>query len=225
MVFFTFILTLQLLSSQDYISMRTEMVEEQIIKRGITHSATIDALKTVPRHLFVPSDLQIYAYHDRPLPIGHNQTISQPYIVAYMTEMLNLKSSDKVLEIGTGSGYQAAVLSKIVKEVYTIEIVPQLGKQAETTFKNNNYTNIGCRIGDGYHGWEEHHPFDAIIITAAPLQVPEKLLNQLKEGGQLIAPIEKNGQQYLTLYTKTKNKIKTKQLIAVRFVPFTRHKD
>ncbi|WP_430815574.1 protein-L-isoaspartate(D-aspartate) O-methyltransferase [Carboxylicivirga sp. RSCT41] len=209
---------------QNYTSMRANMVENQIINRGITHQATIDAMHKVPRHMYVPDEFQSFAYDDRPLPIGNSQTISQPYIVAYMTEKLNLKSSDKVLEIGTGSGYQAAILAEIVKEVYTIEIIKPLGLRAASTLKDQGYTNVHCRIGDGYHGWKEQAPFDAIIITAAPPEVPEALFDQLTDKGQLIAPVEENGQQFLILYTKSKNKIKSKRLLAVRFVPFTRDK-
>jgi protein-L-isoaspartate(D-aspartate) O-methyltransferase len=205
--------------------MRANMVENQIIQRGISHPATILAMQKVPRHVYVPDEFQQFAYDDRPLPIGNNQTISQPYIVAYMTEQLNLQPSDKVLEIGTGSGYQAAILAEIVKEVYTIEIIKPLGLRAATTLKNEGYENVYCRIGDGYHGWEKQQPFDAIIITAAPPEVPQALFDQLSEKGQLIAPVEENGQQYLKLYTKSKNKIKSKRLLAVRFVPFTRDKE
>lgn len=210
---------------QNYTSMRANMVENQIIQRGISHPATILAMQKVPRHVYVPDEFQQFAYDDRPLPIGNNQTISQPYIVAYMTEQLNLQPSDKVLEIGTGSGYQAAILAEIVKEVYTIEIIKPLGLRAATTLKNEGYENVYCRIGDGYHGWEKQQPFDAIIITAAPPEVPQALFDQLSEKGQLIAPVEENGQQYLKLYTKSKNKIKSKRLLAVRFVPFTRDKE
>ncbi|MCG8580942.1 MAG: protein-L-isoaspartate(D-aspartate) O-methyltransferase [Bacteroidales bacterium] len=209
---------------QNYTSMRANMVENQIISRGITHQATIAAMQKVPRHMYVPDEFQTFAYDDRPLPIGNNQTISQPYIVAYMTEQLNLKPSDKVLEIGTGSGYQAAILAEIVNKVFTIEIIKPLGQRAATTLKNEGYTNVFCRIGDGYHGWKEQQPFDAIIITASPPEVPEALFNQLSDKGQLIAPVEENGQQFLVLYTKSKNKIKSKRLLAVRFVPFTRDK-
>ncbi|MCU4155720.1 protein-L-isoaspartate(D-aspartate) O-methyltransferase [Carboxylicivirga sp. A043] len=211
------------LTFQNYTDMRANMVENQIIKRGISNPATITAMQKVPRHLFVPDELQPFAYDDRPLPIGNNQTISQPYIVAYMTEQLELQPGDKVLEIGTGSGYQAAILAEIVEEVYTIEIIKQLGLRAASTLKNQGYSNVFCRIGDGYHGWKENEPYDAIILTAAPSNVPKALFEQLDEEGQLIAPIEKNGQQYLILYTKEKNKIKHKRLLAVRFVPFTRN--
>ncbi len=211
--------------TQNYKSMRNDMVEQQIVARGITDSSVLDAMQTVPRHLFIPDQLQSLAYQDRPLPIGMDQTISQPYIVAYMTESLHLNPDDVVLEIGTGSGYQAAVLAEIVKEVYSIEIVTSLAKQAEFTLKQLEYSNVHVKAGDGYHGWKEHAPYDAIIITAAPLSVPPELINQLAEGGRLIVPEEKNNQQYLTLYTKNKSKVKSKRLLAVRFVPFTRTKE
>lgn len=203
-------------------SMRMEMVNNQLIARGIKGQLTLQAMSKVERHLFVPHFLQTYAYEDRPLPIGYNQTISQPFIVAYMTEQLQLDQDDKVLEIGTGSGYQAAVLAEIAKEVYTIEIVKPLGLQADSTLKANGYNNVTCKIGDGYHGWKNHAPYDAVIITAAPNKVPEALFDQLAEEGRMIVPVEKNNQQYLMLYTKKNNKIKGKKLLAVRFVPFTR---
>ncbi|MBR8534907.1 protein-L-isoaspartate(D-aspartate) O-methyltransferase [Carboxylicivirga sediminis] len=202
--------------------MRVRMVEEQIISRGITDTDVIKALKNVPRHAFVPSELQQFAYEDRPLPIGYNQTISQPYIVAYMTELLNLSPKDKVLEIGTGSGYQAAILAEVAKEVYTIEIVKPLGTQATHTLDSLGYENVYCKIGDGYHGWEEHQPYDAIMLTAAPESIPEPLINQLKEGGSIIAPIKTGFHQQLIIYHKKNGKLRSKQLIAVRFVPFTR---
>ncbi len=205
--------------------MRTEMVYSQIVSRGITNTTVIEAFSTVPRHLFVPFDLQQFAYDDRPLPIGYNQTISQPYVVAYMTEQLRLSPDDKVLEVGTGSGYQAAILAEVVKDVYTIEIVKALGKQAASTLRELGYDNVHCKVGDGYHGWAEHQPYDAIMLTAAPEDIPTPLVEQLKEGGHLIAPIKTFQHQYLMLYTKKNGKLKSKQLIGVRFVPFTREDD
>ncbi len=198
------------------------MVNEQIIHRGITSPKVIHALRIVPRHLFVPNEQQAFAYDDRPLPIGYQQTISQPYIVAYMTEQLRLSKNDKVLEIGTGSGYQAAILAEIAKEVYTIEIVKPLGLLAARTLDSLEYNNVFCKIGDGYHGWQEHQPYDAIILTAAPGEVPEPLILQLNEGGRLIAPVENYGHQQLILYNKKNGKLIRKELIGVRFVPFTR---
>ncbi len=198
------------------------MVNEQIINRGISSPKVINALRIVPRHLFVPNEQQAFAYDDRPLPIGYQQTISQPYIVAYMTEQLRLSKNDKVLEIGTGSGYQAAILAEIAKEVYTIEIVKPLGLLAARTLDSLEYNNVFCKIGDGYHGWQEHQPYDAIILTAAPGEVPEPLILQLNEGGRLIAPVENYGHQQLILYNKKNGKLIRKELIGVRFVPFTR---
>ncbi|MCT4648287.1 MAG: protein-L-isoaspartate(D-aspartate) O-methyltransferase [Carboxylicivirga sp.] len=215
---------LLLLTLQNTDSMRTEMVNTQLINRGIKCELTLKAMSQVERHQFVPYNLQSFAYDDRPLPIGFNQTISQPYIVAYMTEQLQLKKDDKVLEIGTGSGYQAAVLAEIAKNVYTIEIVKPLGLQADSVLKMLDYENIHCKIGDGYHGWLKHAPYDAIIITASPEEVPNALFEQLAEGGRMIVPVELTHQQYLMLYTKKNNKIRSKKLLAVRFVPFTRSK-
>lgn len=211
--------------TQDYDWMRTRMVEEQIISRGITDTTVINAFKRVPRHLFVPAELQQFAYEDRPLPIGYSQTISQPYIVAYMTEELNLSPKDKVLEIGTGSGYQAAILAELTKEVYTIEIVKALGKQAASTLNSLGYQNVHCKIGDGYHGWEKHQPYDAIMLTAALDNIPEPLVEQLREGGTIIAPVKTGYQQQLIIYHKKNGKLKSKKLIGVRFVPFTREAD
>ena len=199
------------------------MVNRQIAARGITDAATLQAMRTVPRHLFVPDDYSKEAYDDRPLPIGHGQTISQPYIVAYMTSVLGLKKSDKVLEIGTGSGYQAAVLAEIVDRVYTVEIVEPLGKQAEGRLADM-YDNVEVRIADGYYGWETHAPYDAIIVTAAAGQIPPPLIEQLKDGGKMIIPVGSPYQvQQLMLVEKTTDgKLKTTSLMPVRFVPFVR---
>ena len=199
---------------------RRAMVEEQIIARGIKDSLVLNAMMKVERHLFVPENLKSVAYNDEPLPIGRGQTISQPYIVAYMTEALNLKGGEKVLEIGTGSGYQAAVLAEIVDEVYTIEIVESLSKQAEKLLKLLGYHGVNCRAGDGYKGWEEEAPFDAIIVTAAPPRIPAPLLDQLKEGGRMILPVGTWFQELIRV-VKTNNKIKKERLIPVRFVPMT----
>lgn len=208
---------------QNYQTMRTEMVSNQIKARGVNDPAVLRAMENVERHKFVPDDIKHLAYEDTPLPIGYQQTISQPYIVAYMTEQLQLKAEDKVLEIGTGSGYQAAILAAIVKEVYTVEIVKALGLQARSVLKEEGFTNIKCKIGDGYHGWKEHAPYDAIIVTAAPQEIPKELLNQLAEGGRLIIPVEDSyNRQQLVLYKKANDKIKKKYLLPVRFVPFTR---
>ena len=199
------------------------MVAYQLKNRDITDTATLNAMMSVPRHQFVPDHLKKLAYEDGPLPIGEGQTISQPYIVAFMTQSLDLKPHYKVLEIGTGSGYQAAVLAEIADAVFTIEIVKKLGLAAKNRLKKIGYTNIEVKIGDGYHGWPEEGPFDAIIVTAGAESVPAALLEQLKEGGQLIIPLgPPNSVRQLVLATKKNGKVKTKNLMAVRFVPFTR---
>ena len=207
-------------------SMRQKMVQEQIINRGITDENVIDAMLTVPRHYFVPQIHKSKAYFDCPLPIGYNQTISQPYIVAFMTEKLQLHPDDKVLEIGTGSGYQAAILSQIVDSVFTIEIINELATISHQKLKTAGYANVYFKAGDGYNGWPEHAPFNAIIVTAAPDQVPQPLLDQLAEGGRLIIPVgPTHNIQHLKIYKKEKGKIKQKNLLAVRFVPFIRDSD
>ncbi len=207
----------------DYKSQRANMVAYQLKNRDITDTATLNAMMSVPRHQFVPDHLKKLAYEDGPLPIGEGQTISQPYIVAFMTQSLDLKPHYKVLEIGTGSGYQAAVLAEIADAVFTIEIVKKLGLAAKNRLKKIGYTNIEVKIGDGYHGWPEEGPFDAIIVTAGAESVPAALLEQLKEGGQLIIPLgPPNSVRQLVLATKKNGKVKTKNLMAVRFVPFTR---
>lgn len=214
-----------LLSAQEktYKMERERMVKRQIIERGITDSLTILAMNKIPRHLFVPSHLAEKAYNDGPLPIGYNQTISQPYIVAYMTSFLELEKKDKVLEIGTGSGYQAAVLSEIVDSVFTIEIVGELAKLAQEKFEILDLKNIRVKQGDGYFGWPEHAPFDKIIITAAAEEIPPILIEQLKEGGKMILPVGPEfSVQNLVLVEKKNGKIITKNLLSVRFVPFTR---
>ncbi len=209
-----------------YAELRKDMVERQIRNRGITHQATLNAMMEVPRHEFVPDNQKPYAYEDRPLSIGSNQTISQPYIVAYMTEAIDPEKSGKVLEIGTGSGYQAAVLAEIVDKVYTIEIIPELAARAKDTFERLGYGNIYARTGDGYAGWPEEGPFDAIIVTAAPEEVPSPLIEQLKEGGRMIIPVGPVYRvQYLQLLTKKNGKLKVQNLLPVRFVPFTRDED
>jgi protein-L-isoaspartate(D-aspartate) O-methyltransferase len=203
-----------------YDKMRLSMVEEQIERRGISDEKVLEAMRQVPRHEFVPDHLKKYAYADEPLPIGEDQTISQPYIVAYMTESLHLKESDKVLEIGTGSGYQAAVLAEIVDTVYTIEIVDILAKSASKTLERLEYENIFVKGGDGYKGWPDHAPFDAIIITAAPTKVPQPLLEQLKMGGRMILPLGDYSQE-LVLIEKRADGYDEQKLLPVRFVPMT----
>jgi len=203
-----------------YDKMRNKMVEDQIEKRGVSDSKVLNAMRNVPRHEFVPDHLKKYAYADEPLPIGEDQTISQPYIVAYMTEYLNLEAGHKVLEIGTGSGYQAAVLAEIIDTVYTIEIVDVLATKANQTLERLGYENIFVKGGDGYKGWPEHAPFDAIIITAAPTKIPQPLLQQLKIGGHMILPLGDYSQE-LVLIEKRKDDYKQEKLLPVRFVPMT----
>jgi protein-L-isoaspartate(D-aspartate) O-methyltransferase len=214
---------LPLILAQDYTRLRDEMVRTQIKSRGVKDSATLAALHKVPRHSFVPADQAAYAYEDHPLPIGYGQTISQPYIVAYMTEIIKPKPGQKVLEIGTGSGYQAAVLAEIVSKVYTVEIIEDLGKQAANRLKNLNYKNVEVKIADGYYGWKEHAPFDAIVVTAAAEYIPPPLKEQLKDGGRMIIPV---GSPYMTqqlmLIEKTGNRYRTTSKMAVSFVPFKR---
>ena len=203
---------------------RLQMVETQIKSRGITDSNVIEAMQIVERHKFVPESLANYAYTDAPLDIGYGQTISQPYIVAFMTSTINVDKTAKVLEIGTGSGYQAAILGKICKEVYSVEIVEELAAQAKTLLENLSYKNVHVRSGDGNEGWPQKAPFDAILITAAAGQIPLTLLSQLKVGGHMIMPIEEDRiNQNLVLITKTDNKNNFIQelLLPVRFVPLT----
>lgn len=212
-----------LFALDDFKRQREEMVSYQIEKRGIKEKSVLQALKNVPRHLFVSNDLQSLAYTDRPLPIGYGQTISQPYIVALMTELLNLKAGDKVLEIGTGSGYQAAILSEITKEVYTVEIIEELGKSAKKRLKDLGYKSIKCKIGDGYYGWKKYAPFDRIMVTAAATHIPPSLIRQLKKGGKMCIPV---GNPFLTqnliLIEKDKEgNLKTRNILPVRFVPLT----
>jgi protein-L-isoaspartate(D-aspartate) O-methyltransferase len=194
------------------------MVQEQIAARGVRDSRVLAAMKKVPRHAFVPEGLQSVAYSDQPLPIGHGQTISQPYVVAFMSEALELKAKDRVLEIGTGSGYQAAVLAELAREVYSIEIVEPLARQAEERLRRLGYTNVTLRVGDGYRGWPEAAPFDAIMVTAAPDHVPQPLVDQLREGGRLIVPVGRFSQDLVRI-RRTDKGIKKEYLLPVRFVP------
>jgi len=204
-------------------AVRHRMVKTQIEARGVNNNAVIDAMKKVQRHLFVPKEYQDEAYNDYPLPIGHGQTISQPYIVAYMTDVLKPGSKMKALEIGTGSGYQAAILAEIVDKIYTIEIVPELATEATERLKKLGYKNIVCKYGDGYKGWPEYAPFDIIIVTAAADKIPQPLIDQLAENGRLVIPVGKpSAVQELQLIVKKKGKIETKNLTYVRFVPFKR---
>jgi protein-L-isoaspartate(D-aspartate) O-methyltransferase len=202
---------------------RREMVEDQIRARGVKDRRVLEAMRKVERHLFVPSHLRHLAYEDFPLPIGEGQTISQPYIVALMTELLALKGTERILEIGTGSGYQAAILAELVKEVYTIEILEPLAKQSERLFRELNYRNIKVKLGDGFLGWSEFSPFDGIIVTCAPDKIPSPLLEQLAEGGRLVIPVGALRQE-LKLVRKVKGKIQEEDIIPVRFVPMLREK-
>lgn len=205
----------------DFKELREGMVRYQIEERGITDKGVLEAMRKVERHRFVPLSIQHLAYEDMPLPIGEGQTISQPYIVALMTEVLQLKGKEKVLEIGTGSGYQAAILAELAKEVYTIEILPGLANRAEELLKELGYKNIKVKCGDGYLGWAEFAPFDCIIVTCAPPEIPQSLIEQLKDGGSMVLPVGTEFQK-LKLLLKENGKVKEKDIIPVRFVPMLR---
>ena len=202
---------------------RDKMVRVQIIDRGITDSLVLKAMRKVPRHKFVPDEYANEAYDDNPLPIGYGQTISQPYIVAYMTEAVKPDQTKRALEVGTGSGYQAAILAEIVSKVYSIEIIPELASESAERLKKMGYKNIIVKYGDGYAGWKENSPFDIIIITAAAEQIPQPLVDQLAENGRLVIPIgAPTAVQELILLEKKNGKIEKKRLTFVRFVPFKR---
>jgi len=205
--------------SQDYDAERSSMVDQQILNRGIRNPRVLDAMRSAERHHFVPEQYRHMAYSDRPLPIGHQQTISQPYIVALMTDYLNLKEGEKVLEIGTGSGYQAAVLAELVDQVYSVEIVEELAHRARKTLDELDYDNVHIRIGDGYKGWKEHAPYDAIIVTASPSDIPPPLKDQLAEGGRMVIPVGGPVFQKLLLLRKKEGKVKQTDVTSVRFVP------
>jgi protein-L-isoaspartate(D-aspartate) O-methyltransferase len=194
------------------------MVESQIRRRGINDARVLDVMRTTPRHLFVPNSVRRFSYEDGALPIGYSQTISQPIVVATMTEALRLKPTDRVLEIGTGSGYQAAILSKLASQIYTIEIVKPLAEQARRTLSALGYRNVFVRSGNGYLGWPEKAPFDAIIVTAAPDEVPQTLINQLADNGRMVIPVG-TGLQSLIRLTKQGTRIKKEELLPVMFVP------
>jgi protein-L-isoaspartate(D-aspartate) O-methyltransferase len=201
---------------------RSSMVARQLASRDIEHPRVLEVMGQVPRHLFVPESMRAFAYQDSPLPIGLNQTISQPYIVALMTQLAQPFENMKALEIGTGSGYQAAVLSRLVKEVYTVEIIPELADRAKSTLNECGYENVFIRQGDGYQGWPENGPFDIVLVTAAAETIPEPLIDQLAEGGRLIMPVgEVGGIQVLTRLTKKDGKIREERVLGVRFVPLT----
>jgi len=204
----------------DWAAMRQRMVEEQIESRGVRDPAVLRSMRTVARHAFVPQEYRNQAYGDTPLPIGESQTISQPYIVALMTELLEVGPGSKVLEIGTGSGYQAAVLGAMGVHVYSIEIRPQLCERAAKTLKAQGYSTVEVRCGDGYAGWPEEAPFDGVIVTAAPERVPEPLLEQLKDGGRLVIPVGSFYQELMVI-TRSGDAFKERSVIPVRFVPMT----
>jgi protein-L-isoaspartate(D-aspartate) O-methyltransferase len=212
------------LNEDNYSRQRKTMVEQQIKDRGIHNKKVLAALMSVPRHKFVPEEYKNYSYDDRPLPIGYDQTISQPFIVAYMTEILDPDSTKKVLEIGTGSGYQAAILSLLYKDVYTVEIIEALGKRAKRVFDEEGYDNIKVKIGDGYQGWKEYAPFNAIIVTCAPANIPQPLVDQLAEGGKMIIPVGEHFNQVLYLLEKINGKIRKTETLPVVFVPMMREK-
>lgn len=209
-----------------YSELRKKMLKDQIIARGVKNVDVLSVMSEVPRHMFIDKTQRSSAYSDGPLPIGHGQTISQPYIVAFMTELLKPDSHHIVLEIGTGSGYQAAVLAKLVKHVYTIEIIPDLGHSALTTLNLLGYNNISVKIGDGYNGWPEQAPFDRIIITAAPEETPQILLDQLKPGGRMVIPVgpQWKGQELLLIEKDLIGKEIQKKTLPVRFVPMVHEK-
>ena len=214
-------------TSWEHQRLRTRMVEQQIAARDVSAPAVLDAMRAVPRHRFAPDHPPELAYSDRPLPIGRDQTISQPYIVARMTELVQPSTADRVLEIGTGSGYQAAVLAEIVDSVYTIEIIPELARTARARLDTLGYDNVTVRTGDGYKGWPERAPFDAIVVTAAPEEIPPPLLDQLAPGGRMIVPVGPTGRtQRLTLVVKSADGQITRRAVApVRFVPFLRESE
>jgi len=197
------------------------MVEQQIAARGISDAATLAAMRMVPRHEFLPLRLRSEAYADYPLPIGHGQTISQPYVVAFMTQAIRPQPGEKILEIGSGSGYQAAVLAEMGADVYTIEIVKPLAEMSRQTLQRLGYKNAHVLLGDGYRGWPEHAPFDAIIVTCAPDKIPAPLVEQLRDGGRMIIPVGSGMNQELVLLRKTGDKIEQQSVLPVRFVPMT----
>ncbi len=203
--------------------LREKMVSEQIVARGVRDRNVLHAMRVVPRHLFVPQGEERFAYEDHAVPIGYGQTISQPYIVAYMTEVARVRSDFRVLEVGAGSGYQAAVLAQIAKDVYTIEIVAELAQQAQARLRHAGYDNVSIKHADGYYGWSEHAPFDVIVVTAAASHIPPPLIEQLKDGGRMIIPVGSPYMiQMLVLVTKDGDQVRTQNLLPVRFVPLTR---
>jgi protein-L-isoaspartate(D-aspartate) O-methyltransferase len=216
--------SLMMCEAQDSTAARERMVREQMEARGVEDRRVLAAMRATPRHLFVPKGLERRAYEDTPLPIGYGQTISQPYIVASMSEMLEVGPGDRVLEIGTGSGYQAAVLAQLAKEVFSIEIVPELGKQSEILLKQLGHNNVQVKIGDGYKGWPEKAPFDRIILTAAPPEIPQSLVDQLKIGGRLVAPEGQAWQELVVIDKDASGKTKRRTAYGVQFVPMVKGK-
>ena len=200
-------------------SSREQMVRQQIASRGITNQRVLEALRKVERHLFVPGNMAVSAYDDRPLPIGFGQTISQPYIVAFMTEAVDRPGVKKVLEIGTGSGYQAAILAELFDSVFTVEIVAGLGQQAKKLLAAQGYSNLKVRIADGYQGWPQHSPYQAIVVTCSPTHVPAPLVEQLDEGGRMIIPVGERYNQELVILTKKDGRLKQTAVLPVLFVP------
>jgi len=209
-------------TTADFALQRQQMVEQQLKPRGINDVRVLAAMAKVPREEFIPVDARAGAYEDGPLPIGYDQTISQPYVVAFMTEQLRPKQGDRVLEIGSGSGYQAAILAELMAEVYTMEIVGPLAKTAEATLQRLGYQNVHIKVGDGYKGWPEEAPFDAIIVTCAPENVPQPLVDQLKDGGRMVIPVGERFAQQLYLLEKKNGQLKESATLPVRFVPMLR---
>ncbi|MFH1852806.1 MAG: protein-L-isoaspartate(D-aspartate) O-methyltransferase [Candidatus Neomarinimicrobiota bacterium] len=211
----------------DFTTMRQQMVRRQISGRGVEDRAVLQAMAAVPRHLFVPAAERRHAYDDTPLQIGYDQTISQPYIVAFMTELLDVGPGDKVLEIGTGSGYQAAVLARLARQVYSIEIVPELGRSAAARLDSLGYKNVSVKIGDGYRGWPDAAPFDRIIVTAAPEEIPPRLIEQLKPSGKMVLPCGSQWwvQDLLVVDKDQHGRITTSVVTSVRFVPMIHGRD
>jgi len=209
-------------SGDEFVRARRAMIERDLVARGIRDARVLEAMGAIERELFVPEKLRGFAYEDRPLPIGAGQTISQPYMVAFMTELLSLKGTERVLEIGTGSGYQTAVLGKLAAQVYSIEIIPQLSERAKILLDRLGFDNVHLKVGDGFFGWEEASPFDAIVVTAAAPKIPEPLWRQLREGGRLILPLGAERQrQRLVRVTKSDGKQVVEELSGVVFVPLT----
>ncbi|HZS18936.1 MAG TPA: protein-L-isoaspartate(D-aspartate) O-methyltransferase [Candidatus Udaeobacter sp.] len=208
-------------ASPDFAAERRQMVQQQLVTRGITDARVLAAMAKVPREEFVPAESRAGTYEDGPLPIGYAQTISQPYIVAFMTQQLRPKPSDRVLEVGTGSGYQAAILAELASEVYSIEIVEPLARTAETILQRLGYKNVHLKTGDGYKGWPEMAPFDAIIVTCAPDKIPQPLVDQLKDNGRMVIPVGDRFAQQLYLLEKKNGQLKQSATLPVRFVPMT----